>query len=368
MMEIDVKTPSFRGFDKKWEHHLRQSDINDFRMCPEMKRYKMNGVEFQGSDVALIGTSCHAGFEVLLAGNVDTLEEAVEIAHEVLNESWANVQKNDVPNWADAAYKVAGILQTFWNEVYDELLQKGIVSTEQKFDVKVNETSSRRLFLAGTSDLWLDDSIVDFKTSKKNWKRDEWKVNRYNVQSTVYAWARDQIELAKDGKFTLDFKPGDELYPVRFIVFDRDTFAWHDVTVQRTVADCQFLLRELEAMCNAIEYLPANSWPLRPDDWFCSPKWCPAWDQCRGKQLGPDPWGLLNRHTPNAAQQAVSLIDSAKKLSTNWQMQEDPFADDLAERLEKSLEQRQQEHYEAQVNRIQRAKKADPFAGLPNYS
>jgi hypothetical protein len=49
-----------------------------------------------------------------------------------------------------------------------------------------------------------------------------------------------------------------------------------------------------------MEYLPRDQWPIKPDDWHCSPKWCDNWNNCRGKLLGPDPWGLLAK-TPEYA-------------------------------------------------------------------
>lgn len=322
-MEIDLEFPSFRSAKGVWEHHIRQSDINDFRECPEKFRQTRHGeVAKWENDSAVVGTACHLAYQSLLEGWVDSMADAIEVALTELAKLWPTCRRVQIKSEEHARESVIGCIHSFVNEVMDSLLNDEVLATEIRFNVLANETPSRKLYLSGTSDVWTKRKLVDFKHSARDWAKDAWKIERYNVQSTLYVWARDQVEIKADQgrKFSLDYAWEDEFYPFEFIVISPETFNVYRQTVQRRVKDARFLHDEIQAMCDAIEYLPKNRWPKRSEDWQCSPKWCPAWSNCRGKYLGPDPWGLMEKAERITGVPASAEIPSSKVIEGLTQM------------------------------------------------
>lgn len=308
-MLIDVP-PHFKGMDGKWEHHVRQSDIKSFRQCPELHRKKLMGeVDDYENDVAIIGTACHAGAEHYLSGKSEDYHTCLQVAAEVLTQLWnsGNLWQVSIASLVDAMSYVKLCFRAWWDEVRPIIDSQPIVAVEQRFDVLVYEDVWRRVYASGTSDLWLDDSIVDWKFSTKDYAgKDAWKHNRYDPQSTWYLWARDQIELDampaadRQHRFTIQHDSASELLDFTFCRIHREKGEVQWLTVeQRTVADCLSLLDEVLSLCKLIE-AKVSAWPLGASDWWCSPVWCPAWNQCRGKHIGDDPWGLLERKRRDA--------------------------------------------------------------------
>lgn len=308
-MLIDAPS-SYRDINGKWHHHVRQSDIKTFRQCPELHRKKLtHEVTDYENDVAIIGTACHAGIEYALTHDEADIYECMQVAMNTLVECWnkPNLWQVSIASLGDACGLVKLCFTVWWNEVRPIILAQDIVAVEYRFDVKVYEDIWRCIYLSGTSDLWLADSIVDWKHSTHDYNKDAWKLDRYDPQCIIYPWARDQLELNAnpdwaDGiKYTIEFDPSAALCDFTFVNINRDNqrVQWQTVEPTRTVGHCLALLDDILGLCKLIE-AKVSSWPLGASDWWCSPVWCPAWNQCKGKHLGPDPWGLLERKRKQA--------------------------------------------------------------------
>lgn len=293
--------------DGVWEHHIRQSDIGRFRKCPELHRLSMAGkVPRQDGDAALIGTSVHAG----VAAALDLLTEQVEpdydtclgLALQTLETGWNedSLHQVQIRSLTEAASFVQGCFLAWWSYFLEQFDPETIDSVEAPFDVLAMQGPTRRVYLSGTADVRFTDlSIVDWKFPKDTYAgSNRWKHERYDMQPTHYLWA----SLLRAGINPLllqrwDGREGtasrdDPLPAFTYGVVLRERQVPEEVDVIRTYGDVQFYARELMNLCQLIE-ARLDHWPLNPSDWWCSDKWCEAWDQCRGMYMPPDPWGLM---------------------------------------------------------------------------
>lgn len=311
------------------DHHYRQSFINDFYHCPDMARMKRaKVVPDRTTDSALFGTAFHEGVELVIAGHIDgvgvSLGDAAAHAIKILNEgtdrdpgydgTFKTLGK-DQPVGVDFLGTRLSIAMTVWWEnwwtfhvlegniepvatevTFDELLIERpsvgpckCVALSAEFDDGLveclvcngtGETPPRRVFIQGTVDLVAvntetgEKQLFDWKTSAQEYGgRQGWKHQRYSIQPTMYAAA---LSDAAEMNFT-------------FVRVGRDSGDYEEFTVNRKAVDTEFLVEQLEAMA-VLDEAQLERWPLGPTDWWCSSKWCPAWNQCRGKYLGLDPW------------------------------------------------------------------------------
>ncbi len=314
-MLLDVPS-SFHRPDGRWEHHFRQSDVSRVRQCPDLHRRELYAKPARAqSDAQLVGTAVHEGIALaaglLMDDRQPSLSYCLDVVHACIEDAWPECRKLSYAGLTHALTASATGLHAFWNGLLPQLEQTTVLAVERQFDILVYEDSSRLVYISGTYDLGLPDVTIDHKTSNgKSWTRDEWKVQRYNAQSTIYSWARD-METCEQGRPTLSFAQEDKLLPFTFHVMNLKTQGTEFVTVQRTVGDCAMMLEELLGIAAMVE-ARLDRWPLRPDDWHCSPVWCDAWSECRGRHLGPDPWGLLAKR--------------ALMTGTAVELEADPFA------------------------------------------
>ncbi len=317
-MELNVPS-SFKRPDGKWEHHIRQSDLGTFAMCPELHRKALCGsVASQEGDAALIGSACHESYaeatRTLLQGKDVEAEALQGVAHDFLANGWlqavedGSLRQMQIATLDEARYLVDSYL-VLWSQSVLNILMSNvelIETVEYRFDIKVYEDEFRVIFLTGTWDLGFDTRVWDYKhsNSDKYTKKKAWQLSRYNPQATHYSWAYDELQLAnstmadtKEGYLgTLAYPDDSQLADFTFIninIKNGVQFIGPNEGIKpRTVGDCRFHLELMKSLALLIEAeLPV--WPLGASDWWCSSKWCPAWKDCRGKFIGDDPWDLL---------------------------------------------------------------------------
>lgn len=291
--------PSFKRPDGLWEHHIRQSDISRFRQCPELHRRKMLGkVSEQTNDAAAIGTACHAGVELALSSIVDGYEPnhtvCKSLACDTIKELWSrpDLHQVQIKHLTDAIYFTATAFDRWWNHFMDDLLQLDIVAVERRFDVVAFRDPWRIVYLAGTADVWTDaNGVIDWKfPGDKYAGSNAWKHERYDNQPTHYLWA---YVLEHLGTNPLLEPNSDKLLPdFSYGVTLREKDHAEELSISRTVGDVHFYRDELLSLCKLIE-ADLDRWPLGPMDWWCSDKWCPAWNECRGMHMPEDPFGLM---------------------------------------------------------------------------
>lgn len=316
-MNLEVPS-SFKRPNGKWEHHIRQSDLGTFAHCPELHRRALCGsVVGDEGDAALVGTACHASYawatQTLLEGKDVSGGDLLGVAHDTLTNDWRNAEADSrlrqmqIATIDEARTLINGYLQLWSDNVLPILYTnvERIETVEYRFDIKVYEDDKRVIFLSGSWDLGFDGRTWDYKhsNSDKYTTKKAWQLSRYHPQATHYSWAYDETTLAKttmedneQGYLgTLAYPDDSQLSDFTFININNKgvTFLGPKEGVRpRTVGDCRFHLELMKSLCYLIEAeLPV--WPLGPNDWWCSSKWCPAWKDCRGKYIGNDPWNLL---------------------------------------------------------------------------
>jgi hypothetical protein len=299
---------SFKRPDGVYEHHIRQSDINRFRMCPDLHRAELWGeVEDFESDAAIVGTAAHLAYNAVLGAAGEGWDlgigDAMQTAVTALQGLWGGPRfmQAKFSSLDEATAALATCLELFYNEALPWILTNyTITSLEKQFDVLIYKDGKREIYISGTWDVGAEQGLIDFKNSAsdKYSASKKWELDRYDIQSTMYCWAEDMMALAlEEGatKKTTDFANDSLLQPFHFVNMNWKKRKVEVLEIQnRTVADCKFLLVEINRL---VELIESNllRWPLGPDGWHCSPIWCPRWNDCRGKVLGPDPWKTLER-------------------------------------------------------------------------
>jgi hypothetical protein len=252
---------------------LRQSWLNTFFDCPELARQiAFEGLVDAGSDATSMGTGLHAGAEHHLntgAGYEECLEEAKRAFIECTTEEgfrWVQVKS------VDTALKYLEVCMfTWWRDVRPRLGKP--VAIEHRFKVPLYTTDDYDVILSGTIDYVDDNGIMwDWKTANdadKYGKRKQWEHRRWSIQPTTYtyAWWWETGEYAPF-IFAACLK-GANAKDAQFVDVSRNEQHW------------DWLKRQ---MVPIVELAEANlsAWPLRDQHVLCSPKWCPAWDTCKG--------------------------------------------------------------------------------------
>jgi hypothetical protein len=256
---------------------IHQSWLNTFFDCPELaRRIAFEGLWDPGSDATAIGTALHAGAEHYLrngGASFDDCYEAAVVAFraEVALEGFRWVQ---VKSEATALNYLRVCLQTWFNDVLPRL--GAPVAIEHHFKQPLYSTDTYDVMVGGAIDYVDDNGIMwDWKTAMdadKYGKRKQWEHKRWSIQPTVYnyAWWKETGENAPF-IFAACLK-GTQPKPAQFVQVDRDEshHAWLRAQivpiVEQTLADL-------------------SQWALRDTHVLCSPKWCPAWDTCKGMHV-----------------------------------------------------------------------------------
>lgn len=297
-MMIDVP-PSFKRPDGKWEHHIRQSDINTFLKCPEQfHRQLIDSSIKRDGDAAIVGSACHAVYAVyaiqLMSGqDVEGLSYALELGTSTIRALWGEAEENhtlyqmQIENVNVAETMVRTAVHSWFNHVLPILVDNAeyIEGVELSFDLPVQygDTFVRDIYLTGTMDLKIATSIWDYKhsQSQKYTKGKAWQLSRYDPQATQYVWA-DTILTGEIPNFSyVNINPSNG--DIGFVEVEK-----------RTKGDFGFHLATMNQIASMIES-DLKIWPLGASDWWCSPKWCPAWATCRGSYIGDDPWNLMDK-------------------------------------------------------------------------
>lgn len=256
--------------DGRTEITFRQSWLNTYMDCPELaRREAFEGLRSQDTDATAMGTGMHAGAEHHLGtgeGYKESLEAALT-AFEALAPTlrWVQVKSVDT-----ALRYVTTCFDTWWHDVRP-LLGKP-VGIEHSFNVLLWEDDQYVVRLSGTMDYVDDLGIIwDWKTANDadKYGRKAWEHKRWSIQPTVYtyAWWVDTGEFAPF-TFAAALK-GATRKPAQFVTVVRDETHWAWLRTQ---------LMPIIKMWEA----GLDEWPMRDLHVLCSPKWCPAWDTCKG--------------------------------------------------------------------------------------
>lgn len=270
--------PSIQQPDGRWTHTFSASWLSSFATCPEQARQRyFNLTPYTSNDYTALGNGLHAAIERSLRvkmGEVDGVgfDDGALYGLDKLMEIEAEPGFT-YKKWDKDSIRAQFLqhLKTFHDEIYP--ITKPI-AVEQEFDLQLFEDTFREVRLRGFID-YIDAElgVIDWKTSGAPYK--PWEKERYEKQPTAYAWAWEQLS-------------GQPVDAMRYVVFvhgkSPQTFE-----VKRNDGHIEWLRRQALAAARLIE-ANLSVWPMVDTGWHCSPKWCSAWDTCRGQFLGREPW------------------------------------------------------------------------------
>ena len=276
-------------------HKFRQSFLNDFNKCPEAARrsYLGMGTKTNSSDLVR-GNSVHEAIETFglawIEGYIGEIEELLQWGKEAfaINSSEEGIEWRQPFEKTEA--QVQRNLQVWFEDVLPLLRQP--IGVEKSFTHLFYEDTQRQIFLTGTCD-WLQHDedgnveLIDWKNPKSA-PRDLWIDSRSNLQAVVYSWA---FQAEAFTLYWLHWTDGQKR--------NGDPMPTHTSLRIPRRTENELALQQL-AVSAAIT-LEANlpALPQQWDSWYCSPQWCPHWNECRGQHLGEVPfWEQTNRR-PN---------------------------------------------------------------------
>lgn len=184
-------------------------------------------------------------------------------------------------------------LTGWYDEVYPNL---DPWATEVSFGpIRILHDETREVVLTGTID-YMDRVLGpwDWKTASRAYER--WEKERWNIQRTVYGWALRHAGFT--GVDAIDQYPG-PTDRFTFCVLGDFNSAPQIVEVTSTDEHDRWLKHQIESLLPLMES-GATVWPKNDSHALCSPKWCEAWDTCKGLDLKEASWAQPVDKTPYA--------------------------------------------------------------------
>lgn len=271
--------------DGKTQFVFSQSWLNTMLgTCQEQARLELvNELELGPTDATAIGTAVHAGIEYVLLGGryeIEAMEAAreawdAEVAHP--NFRWVQVRDD-----AEAMALVADCLTAWHQQVFPQLGTP--LGVELPYRLFLCDGEGWVAYLEGAIDFIDERSVWDWKTAGDDRKYrsgrggEAWKLKRWSIQASSYTLA------AYEACFFDDVP-----VPFTYAAMTKGKGEAQLLELQRGPADWEWLRQQVRAVVPMmLADLP--SWPLNDQHALCSPKWCRAWEQCKGATLGANPW------------------------------------------------------------------------------
>lgn len=258
--------------DGKAEYNFHQSFLSDFVLCGERARIKLeDDAPTMPKPEADLGTALHDGIQYAIEEGTSYVE-----AWQVATDRWDGFDYDEKTTGKGEAY-LANALSTFFDEVLDDLEPLG---TEVPFrKLLLYEDARKRIYSSGTID-YVDANLglVDWKSASRPYT--PWEKQRWDGQASLYAWAWAQLHPDT-------FESSDGVSPFTFFVFVKPDGSLQRVTVLRDQGDYDWMALRCR---NAVTLIEADleHWPVNDQHALCSPKWCPAWDRCKGHFVSVD--------------------------------------------------------------------------------
>jgi hypothetical protein len=152
------------------------------------------------------------------------------------------------------------------------------------FDVPLSDGTEVPVWLTGTADvIEVGAGVHDWKFADQEYI--QWEKQRWAIQPTVYTYAavsNGWVKPDRNGRvpFTYHIYPRDPKVKPYSIPVWRDESHWN------------WLCEQIEPLVRAVmddrdpEYQMA--WQKNDQSWKCSEKWCPWFNECKGKVISDD--------------------------------------------------------------------------------
>lgn len=269
---------------------VRQSAINNMMLCPARQGYaQADGFVDAQSEPLVFGSTVHDIIADVLRGELSQLaaltsDTIINYANADLEarEAWSLVSLLTPPRLSDWVDEVRECLNLWFVQVQPELKDMRIESVEETFYMPLDIKSN--IWLQGTCDLMPFNADgerigIDWKTAGRGWKDDKAATIMQAPLYTALAYERYMQFIS-------------EWY---FCVYNRQKTQWD--WIPRNVDAVQVAA----ALKTALEFgkmMQHNIYPATPypsggftdrRGWYCSAKFCGAWQICEYKgMLGDD--------------------------------------------------------------------------------
>jgi len=274
-------------YDEESDVLVRQSIIGQLQFCP--MRVALQGQEGfleTVSEPICFGTCVHhiiAEDLILDEGErLDMLTNMADWVGPILADQY-DWPLEMVPNIRDFFSEIAIAYSRWRTDVRPLILNKKILGVEKQGELYLGEGKTSileahhysNIFLGGTGDVVLEDTLVDWKTASKDWQKGKADLS---IQASLYMPMYKQM-------FDVSIKK------MEFWVFDRQKVAWNLHSTTRTIPQIDAALLtaynyglQLEAGIFPATPVPEASFQKRRG-WYCSPKFCGGWNICKAKYL-----------------------------------------------------------------------------------
>lgn len=269
--------------DGRRRYRMRQSWLKTLGMCGERSRLEWVGeMPREESDGTIGGTAVHAGIEdslrvIIDGGDPPPVQFGLDAYDRAFDLELANAEEHGVPvRWHKGQETTTRRKYARCFEVWHEKVLPRLdpIAVEIDFGPLVFHEDDRRVIeINGQIDYLDRRGLMDWKTSGRAYEA--WEKRRFDLQSTLYGFAAQALDLIPPGPFEFTFGvliPRAQSAVVQKVVVERDEshFAWLRL---QALAACELIDAELPV------------WPLNDDGWHCSPKWCGNWSKCKGAAL-----------------------------------------------------------------------------------
>lgn len=266
--DLPVKFPEY---NEETDILVRQSLIGDMQFCEYRVKLKTHEGYLESlSEAATFGTCIHYLIsEDLTTGEprLDLISNMEEWVEEILvAEDWS---LSKVPNAQDFMTELTNAYRIWRHEVYPQLPEA--ISLEEEMYLPLGGS----YYLRGTSDAVFDNVIMDWKTSGRDWK--EGKADM-SIQASLY------MALVKQNL-------GKSIRKFEFWVFNRKKREWVSFPTSRRIKEINSALLSAYDYAYKMDKEAYTATPVtdtfgkKVRGWYCSPKWCGAWNICPAKYL-----------------------------------------------------------------------------------
>jgi len=260
------------------EHTFRQSWLGTFFECPEQARLvATDQYPYDQTEAAAKGTAMHTAIEAVIEHCADfdsALQEGLDEFRSISSEDgfrWVKVKREQT-----CLAHIANGFRSWWNNVLPTM--GASIWVEQRFKFLFHEDEHRRIFLSGTVDYAeaLPVGLKDWKLTgnRDKYTKDAWKLKRFGIQPTVYTAAA----------YELGLYPRDVAVPFQWVAMLNGGGKPLLVDTTRTMQHVEWLRHQCISIAKTVE-AGLDQWPLRDQSALCSPEWCTAYSQCKGKYV-----------------------------------------------------------------------------------
>lgn len=267
--------------------HLSQTTINNAQLCGGRVLYQDDpGFNHAPSEAMSWGTLVHAMIEEELRGKLEPSLGTMYWNEKVIEGLWRQTLRDerngswDLDDLASPSVIEAGVMEAhgavrLWLADVFPLL--GEPSARWQVEERVTECigfiEDRAVWLGGTADL-VTRSIHDWKTAGRGWAQS--KADAGN-QASIYTYL---------------YGIPDHVYHV----YNRKSGEWELHETVRTIEQVTSALRVAWMTAKAMHHgtLVATPWASTfgksKRGWYCSAKFCGAWDVCQFKSIQDNVW------------------------------------------------------------------------------